>query len=87
MLTAADAARAGFDPSALIFTIPVSTANGTANAARVVADEMTVGGIVRSNLTAPGRRAGRLDQSLLGMNFISTLSGFDMRGDRLILRD
>ena len=26
---------------------------------------------------------GALDQSLLGMTFISTLSGFDMRGDRL----
>jgi hypothetical protein len=30
---------------------------------------------------------GRLDRSLLGMNFINTLSGFDMRGERLILRD
>jgi aspartyl protease family protein len=30
---------------------------------------------------------GRLGQSLLGMNFIGTLSGFDVRGDRLVLRD
>jgi aspartyl protease family protein len=30
---------------------------------------------------------GRLETSLLGMNFIGTLSGFDMRGQRLILRD
>ena len=30
---------------------------------------------------------GMLEQSLLGMNFISSLSGFDMRGDRMILRD
>ena len=28
-----------------------------------------------------------LDQTLLGMNFIGTLSGFDVRGDRMILRD
>ena len=32
-------------------------------------------------------RAISLDRSLLGMNFIGTLSGFDMRGERLILRD
>ena len=30
---------------------------------------------------------GTLDQSLLGMNFIGSLSGFDVRGDRMILRD
>jgi aspartyl protease family protein len=87
VLTAADAERAGFDPSALIFNIPVSTANGTANAARVVADEFAVGGIVRKNLPLLVAESGRLEQSLLGMNFIGTLSGFDVRGDRLVLRD
>jgi aspartyl protease family protein len=87
VLTSADAARAGFDPSALRFTIPVSTANGMANAARVVAGEIAIGGISRKNLPLLVAEAGRLDQSLLGMNFIGTLSGFDVRGDRLILRD
>lgn len=87
VLTAADAERAGLDPSALVFNIPISTANGTANAARVVADEMAVGGIVRKNLPLLVTEAGRLGQSLLGMNFIGTLSGFDVRGDRLVLRD
>ena len=87
VLTAADTERAGFDPSALIFNIPVSTANGTANAARVVADEVSVGGIVRKNLPLLVAEDGRLGQSLLGMNFIGTLSGFDVRGDRLVLRD
>jgi aspartyl protease family protein len=87
VLTAADAERAGFDPSALIFNIPVSTANGMANAARVVADEFAVGGIVRKNLPLLVAESGRLEQSLLGMNFIGTLSGFDVRGDRLVLRD
>ena len=87
VLTAADAERAGFDAQALIFNIPVSTANGTANAARVIADEVAVGGIVRKNLPLLVAEDGRLDQSLLGMNFIGTLSGFDVRGDRLVLRD
>ena len=78
---------AGFDPSALVFNIPVSTANGTASAASIVADEVAVGGIVRKNLPLLVAEAGRLEQSLLGMNFIGTLSGFDVRGDRLVLRD
>lgn len=87
VLTASDAAQVGFDPQALVFNIPVSTANGVANAARVVADEMAVGGIVRTNVPLLVAESGRLGQSLLGMNFIGTLSGFDVRGDRLVLRD
>jgi len=87
VLTAADAARAGFHPSELVFNIPVSTANGTANAARIVASDVAVGDIVRKNLPILVAEDGRLGQSLLGMNFIGTLSGFDARGDRLILRD
>ena len=87
VLTVADAERAGFDPSALLFNIPVSTANGTGNAARVVADEVAVGAIVRKNLPLLVAEDSRLGQSLLGMNFMGTLAGFDVRGDRLVLRD
>ena len=65
----------------------MSTANGTANAARVVADEVAIGAISRKNLPLFVAEDGRFEQSLLGMNFIGTLSGFDVRGDRLILRD
>ncbi|MCX7304781.1 MAG: TIGR02281 family clan AA aspartic protease [Hyphomicrobiales bacterium] len=87
VLTAADAEKAGFDPRALVFNVPVSTANGVAKAARVVADEVSVGGITRTNLPLLVTEPGQLGQSLLGMNFIGTLSGFDVRGDRLVLRD
>ena len=87
VLTADDAMRTGYDPQDLRFTIPVSTANGVANAARVVADEIVIGSISRKRLPLLVVEAGRLDQSLLGMNFIGSLSGFDLRGDRLILRD
>ena len=65
----------------------MSTANGVANAARIVADEVVIGTISRKRLPLLVAEAGRLDQSLLGMNFIGSLSGFDVRGDRLILRD
>ena len=87
VLTADDAMRTGYDPQDLRFTIPVSTANGVANAARVVADEIVIGSISRKRLPLLVVEAGRLDQCLLGMNFIGSLSGFDLRGDRLILRD
>jgi aspartyl protease family protein len=48
---------------------------------------VAVGDIVRKNMPLLVAEDGRLGQSLLGMNFIGTLSGFDVRGDRLVLRD
>jgi aspartyl protease family protein len=87
VLTSADARLAGFDPDRLNFSIPVSTANGVAQAARVTAGEIRVGAISRKNLPVLVASDGALTESLLGMNFIGTLSGFDVRGDRMILRD
>lgn len=87
VLTSDDATAAGFNPAALSYTIPVATANGVANAATVRTDEIAIGGIVRRNMTVLVAAPGTLSQSLLGMNFIGSLSGFDVRGDRMILRD
>ncbi|MCF6110938.1 TIGR02281 family clan AA aspartic protease [Mesorhizobium muleiense] len=87
VLTAQDAQAAGFNPAALNFTIPVSTANGMARAAVVRTDELAIGGIVRNDMPVMIAAPGMLGQSLLGMNFIGSLSGFDVRGDRMILRD
>ncbi|MBB6465002.1 aspartyl protease family protein [Aminobacter lissarensis] len=86
VLTVADARRAGFDLESLSFTVPVSTANGIAHAARVTAASVQLGAIERKNLPMLVADKG-LEQSLLGMNFIGSLSGFDVRGDRMILRD
>ena len=86
VLTVADARRAGFDLESLSFTVPVSTANGIAHAARVTAANVQLGAIERKNLPMLVADQG-LEQSLLGMNFIGSLSGFDVRGDRMILRD
>ncbi|RWF78923.1 MAG: TIGR02281 family clan AA aspartic protease [Mesorhizobium sp.] len=87
VLTAQDAQAAGFNPAALNFTIPVSTANGMARAAAVRTDELAIGGIVRKDMPVMIAAPGMLGQSLLGMNFIGSLSGFDVRGDRMVLRD
>ena len=87
VLTSEDAQAAGFNPATLNFTIPVSTANGMARAAAVRTDEVAIGGIVRKDMPVMVAAPGMLSQSLLGMNFIGSLSGFDVRGDRMILRD
>lgn len=87
VLTAADARAAGVDTGALNYVVPVQTANGLARAARFVAGEVAVGTIVRRNMPVLVAEAGALQQSLLGMSFLGSLSGFDVRGDRMILRD
>ncbi|BCM19655.1 TIGR02281 family clan AA aspartic protease [Mesorhizobium sp. J8] len=87
VLTSEDAQAAGFNPAALSYSVDVSTANGMAHAATVRTDEVAIGGIVRKDMQVMVAAPGMLDQSLLGMNFIGSLSGFDVRGDRMILRD
>ena len=87
VLAAADARAVGVDPATLKYVIPVQTANGLARAARFTAAELAVGTIVRRNMTILVAEAGTLEQSLLGMSFLGSLSGFDVRGDRMILRD
>lgn len=87
VLSAEDAVRAGLDPAALSYSIPVATANGMARAARASIGEIRIGSIFRNRLNVLVAEPGRLGQSLLGMDFIGTLSGFDVRGDRLILHD
>ena len=87
VMTAKDAARAGIETSTLNFQVPVSTANGQALAARAVIQEIRVGAIDRRSMPVLVAAEGMLQQSLLGMNFIGTLSGFDIRGDRMTLRN
>jgi len=82
-----DALRIGFTDDDLSYTLIINTANGKARAAPVRLSTVTVGSVVRSGLRAMVAEPGRLDQSLLGMNFISSLTAFEMRRDEVILRD
>lgn len=86
-LTWQDAIDAGIDPEKLEFTLPIMTANGTALAASTRLDRVEIGPIVRTDLRATVAQQGKLEQSLLGMNFISSLSSFEMRRHEVILRD
>lgn len=82
-----DALRIGFTDDDLSYTLIINTANGQARAAPVRLQTVTVGTVVRTNLRAMVAEPERLDQSLLGMNFISSLTAFEMRRDEVILRD
>ena len=87
VLTLADAQAAGIDTSALRFTIPVATANGTGQAARVSLDGIEVGGIKRKGIRAFVAEEGALDTSLLGMTFLETLSRYAVTSNSLELTD
>ncbi|NRQ14919.1 retropepsin-like aspartic protease family protein [Ensifer sesbaniae] len=86
-LTYEDAERIGLDPENLSYIVTVMTANGRAQAAPVMLEEISVGPISRRNIGATVAAKGRLDQSLLGMSFLSTLDMLQMRTDELRLRD
>jgi aspartyl protease family protein len=87
VLTSEDAEAAGILTGDLSYSIPVTTANGRTTAARITLDEISIGDITRHKVQAMVAKPGALDQSLLGMSFLSSLSSFEFRGDRLVLSD
>lgn len=80
-----DAQRAGIDPDALDFGIPIRTANGMMRAAGVMLDSLAVGSIEQRNVRALVAPRDSLTQSLLGMSFLDALHGYAISGDRMVL--
>jgi aspartyl protease family protein len=87
VLSYRDALNAGIAPDALSFNSPISTANGDAMAANVRLNDIGIGGIIRRDVRAMVAEDGKLDQSLLGMSFLSSLTGYTVRQDQMILQD
>ncbi|MEM1316925.1 MAG: TIGR02281 family clan AA aspartic protease [Pseudomonadota bacterium] len=87
VLAATDAEAAGIDVDNLDFTILTQTANGTGRSALAEIKRFYLGGIERRNLRVMVAQRGRLNTSLLGQQFLETLSSYERRGDRLTLRD
>lgn len=87
VLSHADAGSAGIDVNNLRYSIRTQTANGTGRAARAEIDQFYLGGIERRNMPVLVAEPGRLDQSLLGQQFLESLHSYEKRGDRLTLRD
>lgn len=86
VLRSEHARELGFKPESLNYSIPVSTANGSALAAPVVIDSLSVGPITERNVRALIAREGVLHANLLGMTFLERLGSYEVRGNRLILR-
>jgi len=87
VLSHEDARRAGLDMDRLVYSITTSTANGEARAAPIRLQSLKVGAIERRNIRALVAQPQALFSSLLGMNFLNSLSGYTVRGDQLTLID
>ena len=82
-----DAAKAaGLPLEVLSYSVAVDTANGRTRAAPVTLQTIAVGSIVERDVSALIAQPGQLRQSLLGMSFLNRLEGWEVRGDRLVLR-
>ena len=82
-----DAAVAAHLPVEMIkYNVNVETANGRTYAAAVIIDRIAVGGIVERAVPALIAQPGALKTSLLGMSFLSRLDGWEVRGDRVVMR-
>lgn len=86
VLSPRDAECIGFDHAKLRFDQAYRTASGTISGAPVTLGQIAVGPIHMKNVkaTVNGRA---MDTSLLGMSFLSRLSGFSVTDGTLILRD
>jgi len=85
LLSQADARRVGIDPGTLSYTQLYRTASGTARGAAITLPEIVIGTIRVTNVNASVSE-GDTDGSLLGMSFLGRLSGYEVSGDTLILR-
>jgi aspartyl protease family protein len=82
-----DAAKAaGLPLEMLDYTVAVDTANGRARAASVTLESLAVGDIVEHRVPALIAQSGQLRVSLLGMSFLNRLDGWEVRGDKLVMR-
>lgn len=81
-LTEADAQKAGVAGN-LIYSVPLSTANGTNPGAPVMLHEVRIGQLVIQNVNALVVR--NMARSLLGQTFLHRLKSFHMEGRTLTL--
>jgi aspartyl protease family protein len=86
VLTQEAAKAAGLPLEVLSYTVNVETANGRTRAAPVTLDRVAIGPIVERAVPALIAQPGQLRTSLLGMSFLTRLQGWEVRGDKLILR-
>jgi len=86
VLKNSDARRIGINVAALHYTIPVQTDNGTSFAAPVTLRLVRVGAITINRVSALVSKPGALNESLLGMSFLTRLRSYEFSGEFLTLR-
>ncbi len=84
-LTKEDALRIGINAGRLKYTRKYQTANGVIRAAPIKLRDVRIGQLRVQNVEATVSEAP-MGISLLGMSFLGELAGYEVRGDRLILR-
>lgn len=84
VLTLEDAARVGLDPQNLAFIGRARTANGTVSTASARVDSLSLGRVSFDN-TRVSINGGEMDQSLLGMSFLSQIGRLEISDNMLIL--
>ena len=84
VLAPQDARRIGFRQGQLRFTGSAETANGRVRLAPVILRELRIGQLSRRGLPAVVNEAP-MAISLLGMSFLRSLQGWEVRGERLLL--
>lgn len=85
VLSPADARRLGYDPERLSYTRLYRTANGVVRGAPIRLAAIEIGAIRVADVAASVNEAP-MGRSLLGMTFLGRLSGYEVRGDTLTLR-
>lgn len=84
VLSPADARRAGFAVESLDYTHRYNTANGSGRGAAVVMDKIAIGPLRLQKVKASVNQA-QMEDSLLGMSFLSRLRSFRVEGNTLVL--
>jgi aspartyl protease family protein len=82
-----DAERVGLRPFALVYDVPVATANGVAQAARVKLRRVEVGGVTVRDVDGLVLPEGMMRGTLLGMSYLGRLRSFRVEDGVLTLRD
>ena len=80
-----DAERIGLKPFSLRFDQPVATANGVVEAATVTLRRVEIDNVVVHDVAGMVLPQGAMRGTLLGMSFLSRLSGFRMSDGTLYL--
>jgi aspartyl protease family protein len=81
-----DARHAGIRVNELNYTIPVETANGRGLAARIQLQRISLGQLTMEKVDALVTKPGALQQSLLGMSFLSRLQSYEFSGNQLLMK-